>query len=293
MVHYFLAFALLLVPALAWTLITGLQHDGSRAHFNAGLFTAVLALAAHTLLILFMIVTGRVLKEAMRTRPLSPEFLEELNVFFGRKSAYPLAVFACFAIVAAAVLGNAQRGFGISPLWHASIGTGAALLNVWAIVSEYRALLENQALLDRAALALDRLDRERAAEHGESGDGDGEPPAADPRAAARWGRWPPWPPPSPWPSTPSSIWSGRSRASAPRWRPRPTACARATPNWPRSWPCATTPTTWSCWRAAGWAGCARVRRRSSCRRDFRQGGGRVTEQRRTPFPLPPFSVLPS
>ena len=180
MVHYFMVFVLLLVPAICWTVVTGLTYDGSRAHFNAGLLTSVVALATHTLLILFMIVTGRVLKEAMRARPLGPEFLGELNRFFARKSAYPLAIFACFAIVTAAVLGHAQRGFGISSTWHILIGSGAALLNLWALQSEFAALRANQALLDRAARELDRLDR------------DGPPPElpddpAVPGGAARWG----------------------------------------------------------------------------------------------------------
>jgi hypothetical protein len=182
MVHYFLAAALLLVPALAWTLWTGLDHDASSAHFNAGLFTAVLAVAAHTLLILFMIVTGRVLKEAMRARSLGSEFLEELNRFFARKSAYPLAILASFSIVAAAVLGNARRGFGISETWHIAVGVGAALLNLWTLWHEFRALRENQKLIDRTALALDRLDREQGMR-----DQDTELAIPDPRQAMRWG----------------------------------------------------------------------------------------------------------
>ena len=182
MVHYFLAAAMLLVPALAWTLWTGLDHDGSSAHFNAGLFTAVLGVAAHTLLILFMIVTGRVLKEAMRARPLGGEFLEELNRFFARKSAYPLAILASFSVVAAAVLGHARRGFGISEIWHIVIGVGAMLLNLWALLLEYGALRENQKLIDRTALALDRLDREQGLR-----DEDTELELPDPRQAMRWG----------------------------------------------------------------------------------------------------------
>jgi hypothetical protein len=183
MVHYFSAAALLLLGGLVWTVLSGLTHDGSDAHFTAGLVTSILAIAAHTLLILFMIVTGRVLKEAMRTRPMGPEFLDELNRFFARKSAYPLAIFASFAIVGAAVLGHASRGFGISPAWHYTVGAGAVLLNVWALLCEYRALCENQTLLDRAATVLDRIDRERTAQ----GEPAAQEPPPDPRATARWG----------------------------------------------------------------------------------------------------------
>jgi hypothetical protein len=123
-----------------------------------------------------------VLKEAMRARSLGSEFLEELNRFFARKSAYPLAILASFSIVAAAVLGNARRGFGISETWHIAVGVGAALLNLWTLWHEFRALRENQKLIDRTALALDRLDREQGMR-----DQDTELAIPDPRQAMRWG----------------------------------------------------------------------------------------------------------
>jgi hypothetical protein len=183
MVHYFGAAALLLLAGLAWTVASGLTHDGSSSHFSAGLVTSILAVATHTLVILFMIVTGRVLKEAMRTRPLGPEFLAELNRFFARKSAYPLAIFASLSAVAAAVLGHAARGFGISPAWHYAAAITALVLNLWALQRELLSLRENQALLDHAATTLDRIDRELARQ------GEPTPPEepADPATIARWG----------------------------------------------------------------------------------------------------------
>jgi hypothetical protein len=57
------------------------------------------------------------------------------------------------------------------------------LLNAWALLCEYRALCENQTLLDRAAIVLDRIDRERTAQ----GEPAAQEPPPDPRATARWG----------------------------------------------------------------------------------------------------------
>src|SRR5262245_46175782 len=105
MVHYYLVLALLLVPCLLLTLLTGAFQDGSERHLVLGIFTAVLAVATQTLLILFMIVSGRVLKAAMQSRELPPAFLAELNQFFAQRRAYPMAIFAAFAATAAAVLG--------------------------------------------------------------------------------------------------------------------------------------------------------------------------------------------
>jgi hypothetical protein len=162
MMHYYLALALVLAPCLLLTLATGAFHDGSedgsQRHLVLGLFTAVACLAANTLLILFMIVTGRVLKAAMQSRPLSGEFLAELNLFFARRRAYPLAIGAAFAATAAAVLGYG-RYIGVPASLHLLVGLAAVLLNVQALIGGARALRANQRLLDRAAAELDRLDR--------------------------------------------------------------------------------------------------------------------------------------
>jgi hypothetical protein len=130
-------------------------------HLSVGLFTAMLVCATHTLFILFLIVTGRVLKEAMRTRALPVEFLAELNQFFARKKAYPAAVLAATFLVATAVLGYANRSFGLHPSAHVLAGVVAFAVSIWALALEQRELLANQDLIDRAALALDALDRAR------------------------------------------------------------------------------------------------------------------------------------
>lgn len=185
MVHYFAALAVLVIPALLWTAWTGAV--GSSTHLGVGLFSAVFSVAVHSLLIMFMIITGRVLKEAMIARPLGPQFLAELNAFFARKAAYPAALFAVLAVVVAAVLGYGQRAFGLSPIVHWIAGLVAVGINVWAIPLEYRSLRENQLLIDRAATELDRIDRELAASGTTPTAYLGEEPIYDPARAARWG----------------------------------------------------------------------------------------------------------
>ncbi|MEM7307377.1 MAG: hypothetical protein AAF682_11935 [Planctomycetota bacterium] len=166
MIHYFLGMAVLATPALLATAGTGIFHDGTNLHLSLGLFGAILTVATHTLLILFMIVTGKVMKEASASRQLPASFLEELNEFFARKRAYPISGLAAVTIVAVAVLGYGQHAFGLPAEVHMLLGILAVLFNLWAIQVEYQALRENQGLLDRTAAALDAIDRERA-ERGE------------------------------------------------------------------------------------------------------------------------------
>jgi len=178
MVHYYAALACLVPFALLATVATGIWHDGSQRHLVLGLFTSIYCVAVHTLLILFMIVTGRILKTTMRTRSLDPGFLAELNLFFAERSAYPVALLGAASITATAVLGHG-RYIGV-PTWiHELMAIAATLLNLFAVSSGYRTLRENQRLVDRVAAELDRLDRS------------GAPVAEEPPALA-WGargRW--------------------------------------------------------------------------------------------------------
>ena len=160
MSHYYLALAILLAPALLATAVLGATHaPGSQLHMEFGLVTAVLCLATNTLFILFMVVTGRVLKAAMAARPLSPRFLAELNEFFARKRAYPQTLFSALAVVATAVLGYGSR-IGVPSFVHMTLGLVAVLLNLATIPLALRTLRENQGLLDRATAELDALEAE-------------------------------------------------------------------------------------------------------------------------------------
>jgi len=174
MVHYYLGTAILLVPALLATLASGALHSGSETHMYLGLFTSMGCVAQNTLLILFMIVTGRVLRQAVALRDLPERFLAQLNDFFAERVAYPAALFAATFAVAAAVLGHGAL-IGV-PVWvHMLVGLSACLINLWTIGLGIKSLRRNQALIDEAALILDHLDAER-------GDNEEELPAAQ----AQW-----------------------------------------------------------------------------------------------------------
>ena len=160
MVHYYTILAVLVVPALLATMATGIWFDGSTAHLSVGLFTAILAVATQTLLILFMIVTGRVLRAAMQSRPLGPAFLAELNDFFASNRAYPAAGLAAVSIVAAGVMGYGHKALGWPSAVHMLLGLTAVGLNAWAVQLGFVTLRANQRLLDRTATELDRIDRE-------------------------------------------------------------------------------------------------------------------------------------
>ena len=159
MFHYYVAVTAVVVPALLLTSWLGISGRLD-AHFKLALVTAIATIGAHSLMILFMILTGRILKEAVRQGRLSLKFLDELNDFFSTRKAYPAAILSAFAIVAAGVLAFAQVELGLPRATHMLAGLGALILNLWTFPLELATLRRNQGLVDRAAQELDRQDRE-------------------------------------------------------------------------------------------------------------------------------------
>lgn len=162
MFHYVFGAACLVVPLLLGTAILGI-FGHPETHLKLALAAAILTVGMHTLFIMFMIITGRILREAVKSRDLSGDFLDELNVFFERKAAYPAAVFAAVSIVAAGVLGYGAPALGLPTLLHWLAGLAALTYNLWAIPVELRTLRENQQLVDRVASKLDSMDAETLA----------------------------------------------------------------------------------------------------------------------------------
>ena len=157
MFHYLLGASLVAAPLLLIAAALGI-FGYPEWHLRVALVAAILSIGLHSLFIMFMIVTGRILREAVASRDLSQGFLDELNDFFARKSAYPAAVFAAMGIVAAGVLGYGAQGLGLPPALHWLAGLAALTFNLWALPVELRTLKDNQSLVDRAATELDRLD---------------------------------------------------------------------------------------------------------------------------------------
>lgn len=157
MIHYFATLTGLATILLVLATWAGLA--GSPNHLYLGLSAAITAGATHSLVILFSIVAGRVLREAIRARSLGDELLQDLNEFFAKKAAYPAALIAVLLIAAASVLGFGNRAFGLPPEVHMITGLVALVVNLWAFSVEGKALLANQGVLDRAAAQLDAIDQ--------------------------------------------------------------------------------------------------------------------------------------
>jgi|GEM_PF-914724 len=162
MSQYYLSLLMLSVGGLLITATGGVLR--APWHLTAALPTAMLVVALHSLVILFVLIGSRLLREASNNCGLSPDYLTRSNLYFKQLSGLFLSLGGAFSIVAAAVLGYGNRAFALPPNVHLFAGLGAALLTLLAIPFEYRALRRVEALLDETRETLAQEDRRRAAQ---------------------------------------------------------------------------------------------------------------------------------
>jgi len=157
---YFMSLLTLAVVGLIATATAGLT--GSSMHLMLGLGTAFVVVGLHSMVILFMLICARLLREGHENCGLSATYLKRSNDFFREKGGFFLALAGAFSIVAAGVLGYSKHAFGIPAEVHLYTGLFAMLITFIGIPIELQALRNVEGLLDEARVLLDREDEVRA-----------------------------------------------------------------------------------------------------------------------------------
>lgn len=136
-------------------------------HFNLGLFTAIGTLLVHCLIFTYFLGTGRWVKEVGIAYDLPDEPLPKQTRELKRRT-FPPALFAMLITIATAAAGaGAQLKAWPWPV-HASLGTIALAINLWAFRIEYRNVSSNATVIERVMAEVERI----RAEHGLSGNAD-------------------------------------------------------------------------------------------------------------------------
>jgi hypothetical protein len=161
MSQYYLSLLVLSILGLVATALGGVLHRPW--HLSLALPTAMLVVGMHSLVIVFVMIGGRLLREASNNCGLSHEYLEQSNVFFKDRTGLFFCVAGAFSIVIAAVLGYGNRAFGLAPDVHLIAGVLAGMVSLAAAPFELKALQRTEALLDTTRETLDTEDRDRAA----------------------------------------------------------------------------------------------------------------------------------
>jgi hypothetical protein len=118
---------------------------GMPTHILAALVASLLAMFSHSWLLLYLLGTGKVIRDAVREGGLDPALLAESRRL--RRVCYTCLLAAALLVMAAFVVGGAVAGKGATPWVHHLLAWVAIAAQGLALWMEWRTLAANERLL--------------------------------------------------------------------------------------------------------------------------------------------------
>ena len=131
---------------LLLTVIVGLQGADISRHISFGIFSTMVILLAHSMMMFYLIGKGKAVKDAMVEGELTGDYHRRISA--ARKPVFTIGTVAMGVTMATAILGASVDTGVLHPVVHAMIGYGAVACNVAAIKIEIDALGESRRVVD-------------------------------------------------------------------------------------------------------------------------------------------------
>ena len=134
------------LTGLAATTVFGLRGTDVARHISFGIFSTLLTLLAHSMMMFYLIGKGKAVKDAMAEHNVAGDFHRRIGA--ARKPVFGVATLAMAVTMVTAILGASVDTGVLPPMVHAMIGYGAILCNVAAAKSEITALVASSRIVD-------------------------------------------------------------------------------------------------------------------------------------------------
>ncbi len=125
-----------------------------QTHILAGLFAAIFTCLVHSIVFAHLLGSGRSIKDAVANNGLDPSLERRTRKFKAR--AFPFALFAALAAVAAALIGGAAYRGSVETLSHGVVAAGALLMSLLAFPFEIRVMADNTRLIKEIRSEIER-----------------------------------------------------------------------------------------------------------------------------------------
>jgi hypothetical protein len=141
------------IVGLVVTAVFGLMGLDLARHISFGIFSTMIALLAHSMMMFYLIGKGKAVKDAIAEAGLSSDGDPRNASYYrriaiARKPVFSIGTLAMAATIVAAILG-ASVDTGVLPsMVHGAIAYGAVACNVAAIKIEIDALSESSRVVD-------------------------------------------------------------------------------------------------------------------------------------------------
>jgi hypothetical protein len=134
------------VVGLVTTTVLGLQATDVSRHIAFGIFSSLITLLAHSMMMFYFIGKGRAVKDAMAEGGLTGDFYRRIAAV--RKPVFSIGTLAMGATMVAAILGGGVDTGVLPPMVHATIAYGAIACNLAAVKIEIEALGRSSRIVD-------------------------------------------------------------------------------------------------------------------------------------------------
>ena len=131
------------------TAVVGLTaRDGADVsrHVSFGIFSTMITLLAHSMMMFYLIGKGKAVKDAMIEGNLTGDYVRQIAL--ARKPVFSIATLAMGVTMAAAILGASVDTGVLPPIVHAMIAYGAIAVNLMAVNVEVAAIRTSSRVVD-------------------------------------------------------------------------------------------------------------------------------------------------
>ena len=135
------------IIGLVVTVVFGLSGFDLSRHISFGIFSTMLTLLAHSMMMFYLIGKGKAVKDAMAEGNLAGDFYRRIAA--ARKPVFSIGTFAMAVTIVAALLGASVDTGVLPPIVHGMIAYGAIACNVAAIKIEIDALSVSSRIVDQ------------------------------------------------------------------------------------------------------------------------------------------------
>jgi hypothetical protein len=140
------------LTGLVTTAVFGLRGTDVTRHISFGIFSTMITLLAHSMLMFYLIGKGKAVKDAMKEHNVAGDYYRRIAA--ARKPVFSMATVAMAATMVTAILGASVDTKVLPPIVHGMIAYGAIACNLAAIRTELTALAASTRIVDEVNRVL-------------------------------------------------------------------------------------------------------------------------------------------
>jgi hypothetical protein len=134
------------LTGLATTAFFGLRGTDISRHISYGIFSTLITLFAHSMMMFYLIGKGKSVKDAMAEHSLTGDYY--VRIAAARKPVFSIGTVAMSVTMVTAIVGASVDTGVLPPMVHAMIAYGAIFCNLAAAKIEIAALTSSSRIVD-------------------------------------------------------------------------------------------------------------------------------------------------